>query len=273
MTTQRAAYEVLVEQLTAEGIDVAAVKDALKHQHIETPSWGYANSGTRFKAFAWPGAATHDPREARRRGHGAQDDRHRAQRWLSIFPGTSRRTAITPRCASTPRRRASASARSTPTFSRMTSTSSVRFGNPDPGVQERALDHVLECCAIMGKVNSDMLSLWFADGTNYAGQDGLRHAQAPLRASPGHGLRPVARRQPHVDRVQVLRADLLQHRHPRLGHGLCLGAEAGRRRRRCWSIWATTRRASTSNRSWPSCSTRASWAASTSTTANTPTTI
>jgi L-rhamnose isomerase/sugar isomerase len=41
-------------------------------------------------------------------------------------------------------------------------------------VQERALDHVLECCEIMGKVNSDILSLWFADGTNYAGQDGLR---------------------------------------------------------------------------------------------------
>jgi hypothetical protein len=48
------------------------------------------------------------------------------------------------------------------------------FGNPDPGVQERALDHVLECCEIMGKVNSDVLSLWFADGTNYAGQDSLR---------------------------------------------------------------------------------------------------
>ena len=57
MTTQRAAYEVLVEQLTADGIDVAAVKDALKRQQIETPSRGYANSGTRFKAFAWPGAA------------------------------------------------------------------------------------------------------------------------------------------------------------------------------------------------------------------------
>ena len=35
-----------------------AVKATLKTQHIETPSWGYANSGTRFKAFAWPGAAT-----------------------------------------------------------------------------------------------------------------------------------------------------------------------------------------------------------------------
>jgi L-rhamnose isomerase/sugar isomerase len=48
------------------------------------------------------------------------------------------------------------------------------LGNPDSGIQERALDHILECCEIMTKVKSDVLSLWFADGTNYAGQDSLR---------------------------------------------------------------------------------------------------
>ena len=48
------------------------------------------------------------------------------------------------------------------------------LGNPDPGIQERALDHIIECCEIMRKVDSDILSLWFADGTNYAGQDDLR---------------------------------------------------------------------------------------------------
>jgi L-rhamnose isomerase/sugar isomerase len=58
MTHHRAAYDVLAESLAAAGIDLEAVKAGLKRQHIETPSWGYANSGTRFKAFAWPGAAT-----------------------------------------------------------------------------------------------------------------------------------------------------------------------------------------------------------------------
>ena len=58
MAHHKAAYEILVAQLTENGVDVEAVKAALKRQHIETPSWGYANSGTRFKAFAWPGAAT-----------------------------------------------------------------------------------------------------------------------------------------------------------------------------------------------------------------------
>ena len=53
MTTHRVAYELLAESLQTQGIDVAAVKTALKQQRIETPSWGYANSGTRFKAFSY----------------------------------------------------------------------------------------------------------------------------------------------------------------------------------------------------------------------------
>ncbi|MGW5693295.1 L-rhamnose isomerase, partial [Streptomyces asiaticus] len=35
--------------------DVPAVKAALKSQAVETPSWAYGNSGTRFKVFAQPG--------------------------------------------------------------------------------------------------------------------------------------------------------------------------------------------------------------------------
>lgn len=58
MSSHHAAYNILAESLSEQGLDVEAIKAALKRQHIETPSWGYANSGTRFKAFAWPGAAT-----------------------------------------------------------------------------------------------------------------------------------------------------------------------------------------------------------------------
>ena len=50
-------YKRLADRLSANGINVDAVKQKLKDQKIETPSWGYGNSGTRFKVFAWPGAA------------------------------------------------------------------------------------------------------------------------------------------------------------------------------------------------------------------------
>jgi L-rhamnose isomerase/sugar isomerase len=39
------------------GRDLESIKPALKRQEIETPSWAYGNSGTRFKVFPWPGAA------------------------------------------------------------------------------------------------------------------------------------------------------------------------------------------------------------------------
>ena len=53
------AYDLLAETLEKQGIQVEAVKAQLKHkeQHIETPSWGYGNSGTRFGVFEQPGAA------------------------------------------------------------------------------------------------------------------------------------------------------------------------------------------------------------------------
>ena len=38
------------------------IKDLLRRQHIETPSWAYGNSGTRFKVFAQAGVPR-DPYE------------------------------------------------------------------------------------------------------------------------------------------------------------------------------------------------------------------
>src|SRR3954451_25327767 len=42
--------------------DLAAVKRALAAQRIETPSWAYANSGTRFKVFS-PAGVPRNPQE------------------------------------------------------------------------------------------------------------------------------------------------------------------------------------------------------------------
>jgi L-rhamnose isomerase/sugar isomerase len=43
--------------------------------------------------------------------------------------------------------------------------------HPDEGIRRKATDHLLECIGVAGEVGSDVLSLWFADGTNYPGQD------------------------------------------------------------------------------------------------------
>lgn len=168
-----AAYEILAEQLRANGIDVQAVKDALKQQHIETPSWGYANSGTRFKAFSHPGAA----RTTREKISDAamvhkmtgiapsvaihipwdkpEDGDYGAMREFADSEGIQI-GAVNPNVFQDEMYRLGS------------------IGNPSAATREMALDHILECCDIMTKTQSDLLSLWFADGTNYAGQDGLR---------------------------------------------------------------------------------------------------
>jgi len=173
MQSDQHAYDVLVERLDREGIDVAKVKDLLKQQHIETPSWGYANSGTRFKAFAWPGAATTTGEKL--------DDAAMVHRMTGIAPTVAvhipwdkphdgdyeamrqyaedqgiRIGAVNPNVFQDDEYRLGS------------------LGNPQAAIRELALDHILECCDLLAEFDSDTLSLWFADGMNYAGQDSLR---------------------------------------------------------------------------------------------------
>ncbi len=52
-----------------------------------------------------------------------------------------------------------------------------KFGsvtNTNPSIRRKATDHLLECVDIAKEVDSDIVSLWFADGTNYPGQADFR---------------------------------------------------------------------------------------------------
>ena len=132
LSSHQAAYNVLADQLAADGIDVEAVKVALKKQHIETPSWGYANSGTRFKAFAWPGAATTTRQKL--------DDAAMVNKMTGIAPTVALHIPwdkpedndyVAMRQYAEAQRHY-ALAPSTPTSSRTTSTSLVRLATPTP---------------------------------------------------------------------------------------------------------------------------------------------
>src|SRR2546423_14759346 len=50
-----AGLSAIEERLAAQGRTLEEVTRRLKAQRVETPSWGYANSGTRFKVFPQPG--------------------------------------------------------------------------------------------------------------------------------------------------------------------------------------------------------------------------
>jgi len=165
------AYELLAEELTSKGVDLEAVKDALKAQWIETPSWGYADSGTRFKVFTQPGAAQTTEQKLQ--------DAAEVQKYTGVAPSVAlhipwdkvddydalreyaeglglKLGAINPN---------------------LFQDDAYKLGSlchPNPKVRRQAIDHILECVDIAEATDSDIISLWLADGTNYPGQDSFR---------------------------------------------------------------------------------------------------
>ncbi len=165
-----ADYERLAERLTALGIHVEQVKDKLKQQRIETPSWGYGNSGTRFKTFAWPGAA--------RNIHERLADAGYIHKLTGIAPTIAihipwDKTSDYDALKDEARSHGISIGAVNPNLFQDDKYKLGSITNPSASVREEALAHMIECCEIMGKTGSMILSLWFADGTNYAGQDSI----------------------------------------------------------------------------------------------------
>jgi L-rhamnose isomerase/sugar isomerase len=192
------AFDVLAETLAAQGTDITAVIAALKQQRIETPSWGYANSGTRFKAFPWPGAATTTREKL--------DDAATVHRMTGIAPSVALHIPWdTPEDGDYSAMRQYAEHQGVrlgainPNVFQDEAYRLGSLGNPDGAIREGALDHLLECCEIMTLVGSDALSLWFADGTNYAGQDALRARKRRFE----DGLKLVYQRLPAGSRMLI----------------------------------------------------------------------
>ncbi len=157
--------------------DVEAVKAALREQKIETPSWGYANSGTRFKVFPQEGV----PRTAEEK----IDDAATVHRFTGVAPTVAihipwdRVDDFSALAAYARDRGVTLGTVNSNVFQ----DNDYKLGsvtNPDPGVRRKAIDHLLECIDIMDQTGSRDLKLWFSDGTNYPGQDSIRDRQDRL---------------------------------------------------------------------------------------------
>ncbi len=153
------------------------VKQALRQQRIETPSWAYANSGTRFKVFAQAGV----PRTPEEK----IADAAVVQRLTGVAPAVALHipwdrvddyAALAGYAAD---QGVDIGAINANVFQ----DDDYKLGsvtNPDPGVRRKATDHLLECVDVMDATGSRDLKLWFSDGTNYPGQDSIRARQDRL---------------------------------------------------------------------------------------------
>jgi L-rhamnose isomerase/sugar isomerase len=158
-------------------IDRDGVKKVLRAQQIELPSWAFGNSGTRFKVFAQPGVPR-DPFEkiadaARVHAHtGAAPSIALHIPWDRVDDYRELRKAAE-----------DAGIRLGTINANVFQDDDYKLGsvtNPDPAVRRKALDHLLECVDIMDQTGSRDLKLWFADGTNYPGQDSIAARQDRL---------------------------------------------------------------------------------------------
>jgi L-rhamnose isomerase / sugar isomerase len=157
--------------------DREAVKQALRAQKIELPSWAFGNTGTRFKVFAQPGV----PRTPQEK----IADAAQVHKYTGVAPSVA---VHIPWDKVDDYRELAAFAADAGTAigtvnANVFQDDDYKLGsvaNPDPAVRRKALDHLLECVDIMDATGSRDLKLWFADGTNYPGQDNIRARQDRL---------------------------------------------------------------------------------------------
>ncbi|MFZ4153358.1 L-rhamnose isomerase [Streptomyces pseudogriseolus] len=155
----------------------AAVKAALKTQAVETPSWAYGNSGTRFKVFAQQGV----PRTPQEK----LDDAAKVHEFTGVAPTVALHIPWdrVDDYAALARHAEDRGLRLGAINSNTFQDDDYRLGSvchPDAAVRRKAVDHLLECVDIMDATGSKDLKLWFADGTNYPGQDDIRARQDRL---------------------------------------------------------------------------------------------
>jgi L-rhamnose isomerase / sugar isomerase len=156
---------------------VSDVETRLRELVIETPSWGYGDSGTRFATFPQPGR----PRDVFERVDDAAEV-HRLTGtagavalhfpWDAVDDYGALRAHISSR-----------GLRVGAVNPNLFQDPDYKLGSithPDARVRDKAVAHLVECLGIAAELGSSAQSLWFADGTNYPGQDDLRERRHRL---------------------------------------------------------------------------------------------
>lgn len=155
-------------------VNLAAKLDAFQ---IELPSWGFADTGTRFGKFFQPAAAS------------TIDEKLHDAGLVHRLTGCCPTVALHVLWDFPPERPPAE-------IREVAESHGVRIGSinpnlfqdqiykygsvcsPDPAARQAADDHVRRCIELMHETGSAVLSLWFADGTNYPGQDDMIRRRA-----------------------------------------------------------------------------------------------
>jgi L-rhamnose isomerase/sugar isomerase len=147
---------------------------ALDTLHIELPSWGFANTGTRFGKFIQAAAAltTEDKFSDAGQVHAltgscptvalhVQWDLPKGVAQASEIQGLAEKYGVRPGSIN-------------PNVFQDQEYKYGSVGNPDPAIRKRAVNHIVDCVAIASALGCRDISPWFADGSNYPGTQNMR---------------------------------------------------------------------------------------------------
>jgi L-rhamnose isomerase/sugar isomerase len=141
---------------------------ALDNFAIELPSWGFANTGTRFGKFIQEAAATTTEEKLADAGQ------------VHAFTGCCPTVAMHvkwdfPCDKSIAAKYGVAIGSINPNVFEDQIYKHGSLGNPDPKIRAEALAHLIDSVEIAKSTGSRDLSLWFADGSNFPGTANIRH--------------------------------------------------------------------------------------------------
>ena len=144
--------------------------DLLTKLKIETPSWGYANSGTRFGSFKTPGSA--------RTIWEKLVDAGQVHKLTGLAPSVAvhipwDKVDDYEKLGAFAKEQGVEIGSINPNLFQDQDYRLGSLTNLDESIRQRAIDHCIECIEIMKKVGSKTVSLWLPDGTNYVGQGDL----------------------------------------------------------------------------------------------------
>lgn len=150
---------------------VGAALDTLR---IELPSWGFANTGTRFGKFIQPAAATTTEEKF--------SDAGQVHRLTGVCPTVAlhvlwdcpRGVQSTDEIKKFADKYGVTPGSINPNLFQDQEYKYGSFGNPDAAVRERALRHTRDSIEIARRLHSRDISFWFADGSNYPGSQNIR---------------------------------------------------------------------------------------------------
>ncbi|OPA81544.1 L-rhamnose isomerase [Paenibacillus selenitireducens] len=169
------AYALFEEQQQVRGIDLNEVRSKLKALRIETPSWGYGDSGTRFKVFPKTGVPRNPFEKV--------EDAAVVHRLTGLSPTVAIHIPWdkVEDYGKLKRHAESLGLGIGAVNPNLFQEEDYMLGsvtNTEAAIRRKATDHLLECVDVMKETGSRDISLWFADGTNYPGQGDIRKRKA-----------------------------------------------------------------------------------------------